>query len=124
MCVDRFHSVSFFLSNPCTSSTLSKEAFVYFVCPNSTTSLRMEILHISIVAEQLHKIIQNSRVLMEAVFGWCTVQTRNIKIFVRKVVFFCACARACVCARARVHTFAALYYGVYLLLLEMYARIF
>ena len=32
MCVDRFH-VSLFLSNPCTPSTLSKEAFVYFVCP-------------------------------------------------------------------------------------------
>ena len=33
MCVDRFHIVSLFLSNPCTPSTLSKEAFVYFVCP-------------------------------------------------------------------------------------------
>jgi len=27
MCVDRFHIVSLFLSNPCTPSTLSKEAF-------------------------------------------------------------------------------------------------
>ena len=33
MCVDRFHIVSLFLSNPCTPSTLSKEAFVYCVCP-------------------------------------------------------------------------------------------
>jgi len=33
MCVDRFHIVSLFLYNPCTPSTLSKEAFVYFVCP-------------------------------------------------------------------------------------------
>jgi hypothetical protein len=33
MCVDHFHIVSLFLSNPCTPSTLSKEAFVYFVCP-------------------------------------------------------------------------------------------
>ena len=33
MCVDRFYIVSLFLSNPCTPSTLSKEAFVYFVCP-------------------------------------------------------------------------------------------
>jgi len=33
MCVDRFHIVSLFLFNPCTPSTLSKEAFVYFVCP-------------------------------------------------------------------------------------------
>jgi len=32
MCVDRLHIVSLFLSNPCTTSTLSKEAFVYFVC--------------------------------------------------------------------------------------------
>jgi len=32
MCVDRFHIVSLFLSNLCTPSTLSKEAFVYFVC--------------------------------------------------------------------------------------------
>jgi len=32
--LDRFHIVSLFLSNPCTPSTLSKEAFVYFVlCP-------------------------------------------------------------------------------------------
>jgi len=36
MCVDRFHIVSLFLSNPCTPSTLSKEAFVYFVCPGPT----------------------------------------------------------------------------------------
>jgi len=27
------HIVSLFLSNPCTPSTLSLEAFVYFVCP-------------------------------------------------------------------------------------------
>ena len=33
MCVDCFHIVSLFLSNPCTPSTLGKEAFVYFVCP-------------------------------------------------------------------------------------------
>ena len=33
MCVDRFHIASLFLSNPCTPSTLSKEVFVYFVCP-------------------------------------------------------------------------------------------
>ena len=33
MCVDRFHIVSLFLSNPCTPFTLSKEALVYFVCP-------------------------------------------------------------------------------------------
>ena len=33
MCVDHFHIVSPFLSHPCTPSTLSKEAFVYFVCP-------------------------------------------------------------------------------------------
>jgi len=33
MCVHRFHIVSLFFSNPCTSSTLSKEAFVYFVYP-------------------------------------------------------------------------------------------
>jgi len=33
MCVDRFHIVSLFLSNPCTPSTLSKEAFMYSVCP-------------------------------------------------------------------------------------------
>ena len=33
MCVNCFHIVSLFLSNPCTPSTLSKEAFVYFVCP-------------------------------------------------------------------------------------------
>jgi len=33
MRVDRDHIVSLFLSNPCTPSTLSKEAFVYFVCP-------------------------------------------------------------------------------------------
>ena len=33
MCVDRFNIASLFLSNPCTPSTLSKEAFVYFVCP-------------------------------------------------------------------------------------------
>jgi hypothetical protein len=33
MGVDRFHIVSLFLSSPCTPSTLSKEAFVYFVCP-------------------------------------------------------------------------------------------
>jgi len=33
MFVDHFHIVSLFLSNPCTPSTLSKEAFVYFVCP-------------------------------------------------------------------------------------------
>jgi len=33
MCVDRFHIVSLFLSNPCTPSTLCKETFVYFVCP-------------------------------------------------------------------------------------------
>jgi len=32
MCVDRFHIVSLFLSNPCTTGTLSKEACVYFVC--------------------------------------------------------------------------------------------
>jgi len=32
MCVDCFHIVSLFLSNPCTPGTLSKEAFVYFVC--------------------------------------------------------------------------------------------
>ena len=30
MGVDRFHTVCLFLSSPC---TLSKEAFVYFVCP-------------------------------------------------------------------------------------------
>ena len=29
MCVDRFHIVFLFLSNPCTPSTLGKEAFVY-----------------------------------------------------------------------------------------------
>jgi len=33
MFVDRFHIVFLFLSNPCTPSSLSKEAFVYFVCP-------------------------------------------------------------------------------------------
>jgi len=33
MGVDRFHIVSLFLSSPCTPSTLSKEASVYFVCP-------------------------------------------------------------------------------------------
>jgi len=33
MCVDCFHIVCLFLSNPCTPSILSKEAFVYFVCP-------------------------------------------------------------------------------------------
>jgi len=33
MSVDRFHLVSLFISNPCTPSTLSKEAFVYCVCP-------------------------------------------------------------------------------------------
>jgi len=33
MCADRFHIVSLFLHNPCTPSTLCKEAFVYFVCP-------------------------------------------------------------------------------------------
>ena len=33
MCVDGFNIVSLFLSNPCISSTLSKEAFVYFMCP-------------------------------------------------------------------------------------------
>jgi len=33
MCMDRFHIVSLFLSNPYNPSTLSKEAFVYFVCP-------------------------------------------------------------------------------------------
>jgi len=32
MCVDCFQIVSLFLSNPCTPSTLSNEAFVYFVC--------------------------------------------------------------------------------------------
>jgi len=32
MCADCFHIVSLFLSNPCTPSTLSMEAFVYFVC--------------------------------------------------------------------------------------------
>ena len=72
MCEDCFHIVSLFLSNPCTPSTLSKEAFVYFVCPteipqppfawkyylegsicvfcvshrHSTTSLRVEISRI------------------------------------------------------------------------------
>jgi len=33
MCVDRFHIISLFLSNPCNPSTLCKEAFVNFVCP-------------------------------------------------------------------------------------------
>ena len=33
MYVDRFNIFSLFLSNPCTPSTLSKDAFVYFVCP-------------------------------------------------------------------------------------------
>jgi len=33
MGVDRFHIVSLFLSRPCTPSTLSQEALVYFVCP-------------------------------------------------------------------------------------------
>ena len=37
MCVDRFHIVSLFLSNPCTPSNLSKEVFVYFVCPTEIT---------------------------------------------------------------------------------------
>jgi len=37
MCVKCFHIVYLFLSNPCTPSTLSKEAFVYFVCPTEIT---------------------------------------------------------------------------------------
>ena len=37
MCVDRFHIVSLFLSNHCTPSNLSKEVFMYFVCPAEIT---------------------------------------------------------------------------------------
>jgi len=36
MGVDRFHIVFLFLSSPC---TLSKEAFVYFVCPTEIPQL-------------------------------------------------------------------------------------
>ena len=39
MSVDRVHLVSLFLSNLCTPSTLSKEAFVYFVCPTEIPQL-------------------------------------------------------------------------------------
>jgi len=39
MCVDCFHIVSLFLSNPCTPSTLCNQAIVYFVSPTEIAQL-------------------------------------------------------------------------------------
>jgi len=61
MCVDCFHIVSLFLSNPCTPS---KEAFVYFVCPTEIPQppfawkyYDVKLVHVCILVETFAKAL-------------------------------------------------------------------